>query len=666
MKTARTALYLLFLLIPATAVAQNGATPFDVTTLTLEDLLNVRITSVGRKEQSMLETAAAVAVLTSDDIQRSGVRTVAELLRLVPGVHVARANASAWAIGVRGFSDVYSDKLLVLIDGRSVYNRNFSGVFWDMEDMLVDDIDHIEVIRGAGGAEWGANAVSGVINIITKSSADTRGALVRVGAGTFDPMQASVRYGGSLGGATFRLSSQWSGHGASQLSSGAAAGDSWAAISNTSRVDWARGGNALVLHGGFTASRPRPLWMQLTGPTGTSAASSVASDRTNTSAMARWTHQDDAGGSLRIQSSFTRLYMAEVSTTEAERIADVDGQYRRPIGRRHDVIYGGGYRLTGTDLSKPTFSYSVAPARSRVGVLNVFAQDEIRIVDAVKATIGTKVERESLSGWSLQPTARAVWTVTPAHYVWGSVSRAVRTPSGSDRGIDLQFAAFTGGNGEPVVLGTVGNPDLRSETVLDRQVGYRFRAGTNVAVDVSAFRAGYSRLQTSEPRAPVRRTFEGIEYTFSASRYDNLLEATTSGVEVSGDWAVTPAWLLKGSYSGFGISTRISPFSLDTNAGTRLRTTPSHQWQARSTAQVGPRAEVTLGLAHVGGVAALNAPAYTRADANLQIKASRQLFVIVGGRNLLDGAHPEFPSWSTGMLTTSIPRSGSVQLVWRP
>jgi iron complex outermembrane receptor protein len=162
------------------------------------------------------ETAAAVYVLTQDDIRRSGIRTLAELFRLVPGMHVARANSGSWAMGVRGFSDVYADKLLVLIDGRSIYNRNFSGVFWDMEDLLVDDIDHIEVIRGAGGATWGANAVNGVVNIITKSSENTKGALARFGAGTFDRMQASFRYGGSLGRATYRLSSQWSEHGQSR------------------------------------------------------------------------------------------------------------------------------------------------------------------------------------------------------------------------------------------------------------------------------------------------------------------------------------------------------------------------------------------------------------------------------------------------------------------
>jgi len=665
MKASRIVLCALLALVPASnALAQRGVSSIDLTELSLEDLLNTRITSVGFKEQLVGETAAAVYLLTQDEIRRSGVRTLAELFRLVPAMHVARANSASWAMGVRGFSDVYADKLLVLIDGRSVYNRNFSGVFWDMEDMLVDDIDHIEVIAGAGGAEWGANAVSGVINIITKSSEETKGALVRVGAGTFDPSQLALRYGGSLGDASFRVSSQWSHHGASRIDRETSAHDSWASIGTTGRIDWTRGVKALMLQGGFISTEPRPMWMQLSGPIGSNAPSRIASDRSNASVLGRWTHRDADGGSLRLQSSFTRLYMAEVSTTESERIGDLEAQYRRSFGR-HDVVFGGGYRWTRSALSKPTFSYSVTPALSTVAVTNAFAQDEIRLTKRLAATFGAKVESATLSGWSVLPTARAVWTIAPSQHLWAAVSKAVRTPSGSDRGIDLKFAAFPGANGQPVVMGIIGNPDLRPESVTDRQVGYRIHVGSSVAMDVSVFRGDYSRLLTAEPATPTLRASDGIEYLFVANRYENLLDATTSGVELSGRWTVTDSWLLKGSYSGFRATPHVSPLSRDTSAAANLRDTPAHQWQLHSTTHLGERAEVTIGLFGVGSLVSLNVPAHTRADATLEIRASRDLSVVVSGRDLLEGAHAEFPSWSTGMRMTSVPRSASVQLVWR-
>jgi iron complex outermembrane receptor protein len=648
---------------PSTALAQAGRV--DWAALTLEDLLNTRISSVGRKEQLVRETAAAAYVITQEDIRRSGIRTLPELFRLVPGMHVAVANAGTWAMGVRGFSDVYADKLLVLVDGRSVYNQNFSGVLWDMEDLLVDDIEHIEVIRGAGGAEWGANAVSGVINIITKSSEHTKGTLVRVGTGTLDPMQAAVRYGGALGTAAFRVSSQRTNHGASRIDKKTPADDDWTSVSNSARVDWRGGANTLMLHGGFLMSRPRPMWFQTNGPTGGTAASLLPSDRTNTSALARWTREDSGLGTLRAQFSFTRLYMAEISATEVERISDVDAQYRRPIGDRHDVVFGGGYRRTRTALSKETFGYSITPALSTTAVANVFGQDEIWLAERLKTTVGAKVERETLSGWSVQPAVRAVWTLAPSQRVWAAMSRAVRTPSGSDRGIDLKFAAFPGADGRPTVLGVIGNPELRSETVTDRQVGYRFHVGSKLAVDVSAFRGDYTRLQTAEPVAPMMRSFAGTDYTYAANRYDNLLAATTTGVEVFGHWAATTSWLVKGSYSGFGVTPHVSPLSTAKGAGAALRNTPAHQWQVQSTMEVGPRAELTLGLFHVGRVTNLNVPAHTKADVNLEVRASRALSIVVSGRDLLDPIHAEFPSWSVGMRTTSVPRSASVQVVWR-
>jgi iron complex outermembrane receptor protein len=655
---------LVVILSTSDASAQRSGRAGNLSQLSLEELFNVRIISVGRKEQLVGETAAAVYVLTQNDIRRSGIRTLAELLRLVPGMHVARANSGAWATGVRGFSNVYADKLLVLIDGRSIYNRSFSGVFWDMEDLLVDDIDHIEVIRGAGGAQWGANAVSGVINVITKSSDDTQGVLIRVGAGTFDRLQASARYGGALGRATYRMSSQWSAHGQSRLDANESANDSWTTLGNSGRVDWKEGVNTVMIQGRVMTSRVRPMWLLLTGPTSSGRSIGKPSDRSNASVLAQWTHRDSGGGSLQVQSFFTRLLMAEASVTESERIGDVEAQYRKALGTHHDVVFGGGYRHGLTTTSNSTFSYAIRPERATSGVANVFAQDEIKIGTRLRTTLGLKVERETFSGWNVQPTARALWTMSPSQHVWAGVSRAVRTPSGSDRGLDLKFAAFTGPDGVPIVMGVSGNPAYRAETVWDQQVGYRFTAGTRLAVDVSAFRGRYRGLQTTEPMPPVFNTTPDADYLYLGSRFDNLLDADTSGIELSGRWTVTDSWLLNGSYSGFHVTSRVSPLSRDGGAGAGLKNTPAHQWQAHSTAQLGPRAELTFGLFHVGRLEGLDSPAYLRTDANLELRASDRFSIIVNGQNLLTREHAEFPSPSIGMVTTLVPRSASVQLVW--
>jgi len=665
MKSIRILLCTVFAIVPGSDAAAQRDPTRDLMQVSLEELLNIRITSAGRKEQLVGETAASVYVLTQDDIRRSGIRTLAELFRLVPGMHVGRANSGSWATGVRGFSDVYSDKVLVLIDGRSIYNRNFSGVFWDMEDLLVDDIDHIEVIRGAGGATWGANAVNGVINIITKSSEDTKGVLARFGAGTFDRVQASFRYGGSLGSATYRLSSQWREHGRSRLDRNTSANDAWTTVSNSGRIDWTRGANTLLFQGSVIGAQTQPMWLLLTGPTpGVPRSVGKASDRHNGSVLARWTHKDAGGGSTQVQSFFTRLHMVETSVTELERIADIDAQYRKAFGTRHDLVFGGGYRRVLTVISNSTFTYAITPDRGTSAVVNAFAQDEIKIAGRLRTTLGVKVERETLSGWNVQPTARAIWTIAPSQHVWAGVSRAVRTPSGSERGIELKFAAFAAPDGTPVVLGVFGNPDYRSETVLDKQVGYRFQTASSLSVDVSAFQGRYRGLQTAEPALPVFRTSPKPAYLFVGSRFENLFGATTSGIEVSGRWAATDSWLLNGSYSGFHLTPHVSALSRDASAGAAYKTTPAHQWQLQSAMQMG-RAELTLGLFHVGRIKTLNNPAHTRADANLEIRASDRMSLVVNGQNLLTGVHKEFPSQSVGTVTTSVPRSASVQIVWR-
>src|SRR5476649_1857030 len=257
-----TALLMAALAVGAAAPAQAQTQPVDLAVATLEDLMNIQVTSASRKEQRAEDVPAAIYVITRDDIRRSGMTSVPDLLRLAPGVDVAQINSNKWAVSVRGFNGLRANKLLVLVDGRSVYSRIFSGVLWDAEDVMLDDVDRIEVIRGPGAAIWGANAVNGVINIVTRSAADTQGGLVR-GDGGRSGEQASVRYGGTFGAASYRLYSQWTGRDESLIAPGTRADDRSQSVTAGFRTDWIVRSGALALEGAFTAGRARALWPNL-------------------------------------------------------------------------------------------------------------------------------------------------------------------------------------------------------------------------------------------------------------------------------------------------------------------------------------------------------------------------------------------------------------------
>jgi iron complex outermembrane receptor protein len=650
---------------PASAGAQAMAP--DLARVSIEDLMNIEITSASRKEQRAIDTAAAVSVITQDDIRRSGMRTLPELFRLIPGMQVAQINANNWAISARGFNDLWSNKLLVLVDGQSIYTRQFSGVFWRDQDLVLDDIDRIEVVRGAGGSVWGANAVNGVINIVTKSSSETKGPLARLSGGSFDGAQASMRYGGSLGNTSYRIYSQWSDHGTSldpQLSS---AGDRWRRFTNGFRTDWTTGANAVTTQGNFVSGSSRPLWTGFTGPTPSLSGITPSSDDTvgNGTLMARWTHSAANGASLQVQSfaDFRGGDDGDGGSVVDDKTFDVDMQFHTKLSARNDVVVGGGYRHVDTTFNG-TFAYSLSPIESKGNVLNMFAQDEIALTDRVALTLGSKLERDTISGWAMEPTARVLAKLGSRQRLWGAVSQARRTPSLGDLYQRINYAAFIGATGFPVVLGLKGNPDYHAERFLDVEGGYRLDIGSNASIDVTIFRGDYHGLPTNEPMTPVLETTPGPPHLFIGTTYANLLDASTSGVEVAGHWAPTSVWRLDGSYTGIRLVRHVDASSRDAQAALSDGNAPAHQWQVRTSLWLGSRMEVNAGLYHVGALRTLTIPAYTRADARAEVKITQPLALVVAGQNLLDRAHAE---WATteGVTATLIPRSITVSLVWR-
>jgi iron complex outermembrane recepter protein len=659
---ASCALLALIMAANAAPVAAQSARP-DLSQISLEELMNIQITSASRKEQLAKDVPAAVFVITRDDIRRSGMTTVPDVLRLAPGVDVAQVNSNKWAVSVRGFNAVFANKLLILIDGRSVYNRIFSGVLWDTEDLPLDDVERIEVIRGPGAAMWGANAVNAVINIITRTSADTQGGLVRLDGGR-SGTQGSVRYGGALGAATYRMYTQWTGRTASLLNGGADANDASHNFTSGFRTDWRARPGVFVLEGSFTTAESRALWPNL--DPATAARTPIADDPSHAHGghlLSQWTHTRDSGATLQIQSFVDLSWRQEPIGTYDRQAIDVNAQYHAPFGSRQDLVAGAGYRFADEAFDGPP-SLQMTPDESHTSLTTAFLQDEIAFFqDRMSVTIGSQVQYDSTLGGGIQPTARVMWKGLPHQRLWAASSRALRTPSLSETGFNLVRPPVPSPAGLPLVVATEGNPDLQTETFADGEAGYRLEIGNTASIDITGFLGTYGHLATHETAAPVFQLVPTPQLLV-VTRGGNLLEATTRGLEVSGHWAPVTSWSLDGSYTTFHLTPHLAATSLDLLSGTTDGSAPTAQWQLRSSFSPSARATVNMALFHVGPIKNLRVDGYTRGDVNAEWRLNDRLSVMAIGQNLLDASHAEFAGTASLLQTTLVPRSFSVRLRW--
>jgi iron complex outermembrane receptor protein len=637
--------------------------PPDLTGISIEDLMNIEITSASRKEERAADVAAAVFVITHDDIRRSGMTSIPDLLRLAPGVDVAQINSNKWAVSVRGFNALYANKLLVLVDGRSIYNRIFSGVLWDTEDLMLDDIERIEVIRGPGAAMWGANAVNAVINIVTKATADTQGGLVSVGGGRFGE-QAAVRYGGTRGAGSYRLYSQWTGLGESLIAPDTRANDASHSVTTGFRADWTAQPGAFMVEGDFTAGQARALWPNFNPQT--AALEPIANDPTDTQGghlLGRWTRTRAGGASLQVQSFVDIAGRQEPVGNYHRQAFDLDTQYHTALGAHQDLVAGTGYRFIGEKFVGH-FGLSLTPADNNSSLLTAFLQDEIGLVgNRLAVTLGSQVQYDSESGAGVQPTARAVWKALPGQRLWAATSRALRTPSLEDRRLRLDYPAVPSASGLPLFVTTLGNPASKTETFADAEAGYRLELGTVASLDVTGFTGRYDHLTTQEVAAPVVQ-FVPSPQVLVTSQGGNQLKATTRGLEVAGHWSPIAAWRVDGSYTAFHLTPQLAATSLDPLAASSDGNAPRAQWQLRSAWSPSPRVTLDLATFHVGPLEQLGVPAYTRADVSAEWRFTSRLSVRAIGQNLFDASHAEFATASSFLLATQVPRSVSLRLRW--
>jgi len=651
------------------------AADLDLTEMSLTDLLDVEVTSVAKKPQSLSQTAAAVYVVTQEEIRRSGVTTIPDALRLVPGMNVAQIDANKWAISARGFNGRFSNKLLVLIDGRSIYTPLFSGVFWDIQDTMLDDIDRIEVIRGPGATVWGANAVNGVINIITRTAAETQGGLVSVGGGTEERGFAAVRYGGALPDTRghYRVYAKSFDRDGGVDAAGNDAADDWRAVRAGFRIDWtSTGPDTLTLQGdlydgtsGETVAEPLadPLRIQVTDGDEEVSGGNL---------LLRWTRMSGPLPALTVQLYYDRAARTSRLIDVVRDTVDLDLQHRIVHGR-HDLIWGAGYRHTEDDGSN-TVAAALDPSARKYDLWSAFLQDEVALGGDLHLTVGTKVEHNEFSGWEVQPGARILWTPTPSQTVWASVARAVRTPSRADADTRLTTVENVGDPRNPFPVPEVitygGRDDFDSEGLVAYEAGYRAHATTRTAIDVAAFYDDYDHLRSLNGGVPSCEP--GGTYPMCGPpisdravipiQFANDLHGESYGVELSGEWQVVDRWRLSATYTYLEIFLHADDATVLTED--EEERSPNNQMTLHSALALSHHSDLDLWLRYVDDVTDFDIPDYLTADARVAWRPSPAWEVSIVGRNLLDDRHPEFFSELRDIRAVEVVRSVYGQVRW--
>ncbi len=639
------------------ALAQALRPDRDLTTLSLEELMrvNVQVTSVARREQRLGDVAAAAYVLTADDIRRAGARTIPDALRLVPGMQVGQIDANKWAVSARGFNTRFSNKLLVLMDGRTIYTPLFSGVIWDLNQYIPDDIDRIEVIRGPGASLWGSNAVNGVINIITKSAKDTQGGLASLGAGTADRGFGSFRWGGKVGESTYyRASAQGVGRSALERNDNGATPPTGLAGSFGMRLDSQEASDTWHLSAGYTggAHGETPIRYSLTAPFKTPFTSRLVGYTTHV--LGRWGRTLSPTSDIQIQGYVGREEAQLHAIDSVAQTFDLELQHRFKVGERSQVVVGGGYRLRQTSLTGLQ-DVAFSPEERNTGVFSAFAQNEYALIpDRLQLTVGSRFEHHPFTGFNLQPNVRLAWTPTEQHTLWTSVARAVRTPSIGEKdtqtGIIDVFRDPT--TGLPVVIRSRANEKVLAEVMTAFETGYRVRPTQRLTFDVAGFYNIYdnglgSSLGTGTFVAGPPARIEVPVSTNYATR------GRTYGAEFASEWKPADMLRLRMGYSLL----RIDVDSDERNALVEApRRNPRHQGFLHASYDLGSSVKldgVLRGATRLTS-STVSVPGYMTMDARVAWQATERLELSLVGTNLVGPQRVEFVPDLVGLVPSRV------------
>lgn len=643
----------------------------DLTEVPVEKLMEIEVYSPAKRAEKLSESPAAISVLTQEDIHRSGATSIPEALRLAPGLDVAQVDGEQWAISARGFNDVFANKLLVLQDGRSVYTPLFSGVFWNVQDPFLPDVDRIEVIRGPGASLWGANAVNGVINIITKSARDTQGVLATAGGGTIERAFAGVRYGDTLGqDVFFRVYGKYFDRAPSDSPNGGEAADSWQRAQGGFRLDWdtlEKSGNLLTLQGDIYGSSGNQVFNTYTPLNPPFYSQTIHQDDYRTSGgnlLGRFTHQFSDRSDLALQVYYDRTVQDTVIVKEFRDTYDFDLQSHVGLGSWNDFVLGLGCRVSDAHtVDSPTISFT--PNRVSTKLFSAFAQDEITLVpNRLRLTLGGKLEHNDYTGFELQPSGRLLWTPAPGQTLWGAISRAMRTPSEAEEDVQLTETP------SPAVVTLYGNRDFQPEELLAYELGYRVEPLRNLSVDLTTFYNVYHDLRSQEfgfsptlsPSAPPPPPFPP---QFVPMHLENGLGGDTFGFELAPTWVVNSWWRLRPAYSLVKMQIHRSPGSTDPTSKSFLEgSSPQQQASLRSSMDLPCHLSLDSTLRYVDRLPALQVSGYIALDLRVGWRPCEDFELAVVGQNLLQSHHTEFIPTFIGTQRTELPQSVYVQLTW--
>jgi iron complex outermembrane receptor protein len=613
-----TGLLLLGLLLTAAPVfgQTDGSlpSPSALKKMTVDELMDLQVSSVSKRPEKLSEAASAIQVITGDDVHRSGATSLPEALRLASNLEVAQIDSRQWAISARGFNNVFADKMLVLIDGRTVYTPLYAGVYWDVQDVMLEDLDRIEVISGPGATQWGANAVNGVINVTTKSAKDTQGGLLVAGDGKDLRTSDEARYGGELApNLYYRAYVKYFDRGDSLRADGRSSNDAWHMGQAGFRMDDdASTDDVYTLQGDI-----------YNGSLGQIGPDNIRVNGQNL--LGRWTRNLAENSDVKVQAYFDRTYRSiPGSFTQTIDTYDFDFQHRRPLFANQDLVWGFGYRFVQDDVIN-TPANAFLPPRVGRSSFNTFAQDEIALIrDRLHLTIGSKVEYDDYSGFQAEPSIRLAWRPDAKQTVWSAVSRAVRTPSRIDR--DLYAPATP-----PFRI--AGSNNVVSEKLIAYELGYRVQPDPKLALSIATFINNYTDLRSLEPLDPPQ--------AFPVEDSSGL-QGHSTGAELSADWQAAPRWRLRAGWTELRVHSETQPGAIDRSTRDSITRDPNHQGSLRSLIDLSAHWQCDATLRYVAPITTQSVPGYTEADLRLGWQITRACELSLLGQNLLHPQHGEF------------------------
>ena len=645
---------------------QTPRDPQDLTYMTIEALMEIRVTSVSRKWEPLSRAAAAIHVITPEDIRRSGATSIPELLRMVPGLDVAQVDANTWAISARGFNGQYADLLLVLIDGRTVYNPTSNGVYWDVQDTLLEDIDRIEVIRGPGAVLWGANAVNGVINIITRPASATQGGLVTTSLGSHQTPDAAFRYGGKTGNAGhYRAFIRYFDRQPQAASSGYRSSDGWHNLRAGFRSDWELSArdSLTVLGGGYRGLEGHVENKIISLQPPVAQEIPVRERIAGGDILTRWRHAFSDRSDIELQTYFDYTARLDYTRAELRKTADFDLQYHTAIKRRHDLVWGLRHRYTA-DHTSGSFLVSFDPRLHINNTFSAFVHDEITLLpERLRLVLGVRYDHFDVREIDFQPDGRLLWSPRSNHSLWLAVSAPIIQPSFASESIRVSRTAFPGLGGTPTVVALLRNPDLEDGHALSFQAGYRGQLVPTLAAGVEGFYTRHKDSVSIDPGAPFLENDPAPTHVVLPLVFQNSLEGETHGLELNATWQATSRWKLTSSYSWLDMNLS-HVLTGDAGAAQTIGSSPQHQFQIRSYLDLPRNWEWDTSVYGVGRLPSFGVPAYARVDTRVGWRLSERAAISLVGQNLLRRRHTEFGSLGASIETTEVKRTGYARFTW--